>query len=417
MALTPIDEGSAENLGSGDSEKSWSPFLGDEDVASLAAFKALVTEHEASQALQERGDRFERTGSGRLTRSCAAAPALDIDRVAPKSPAMVGQAGRDAERPGDDDGLSLLCSCSASSSSSGSSRGCPRAATSPVPAAPGIEMTYCLPRVAKSPRSGLQRSADTRSSSTLGHHSRRPTVVPDARSTKLDDDEVEPAAADGTRARTKRRSVPPTFTTGNRASSTGAHGSNLLMGCPLATGWISGALDAVNSCAAKERYPRRDYTARNGREKPIAGPQPTDTLKELHRINKRAIRKDMSDQLSAVTTEHVAAIAAVAQPSSGFTAARKALSTEIWSAPWLLRRQGVEQPLFSLQTNAGYRATELLARVSVSRSGSTGKDLQGAAASTIGLAERGRKKRMSTPGGVGRPASTRYDCRLDNDVK
>ena len=413
--LSTVTEGSEENLGSGDSEKSWSPFLGDEDVTSLSISEVLVTEHEASQALHERGDRFERTGSGRLTRSCAAAPALDIDRVAPKSPAMVGPAGSDADRPGDDDGLSLLCSCSASSSSSGSSRGCPRAATSP--AAPEEETSYRLPRVAKSPRSGLQRSADTRSSSTLGHHSRHPTVVPDARSTKPDDDEGEPAAADGTRAKTRRRSVHPTFTTGNRASSTGARGSNLLVGCPLATGWISGALGAANSCAAKERYPRRDYTARNGREKPIAGPQPTDTLKELHRINKRAINKKMPDRLSAVTTEHVAAMAALAHQPSGFTAARKALSTEIWSAPPLLGRQGAAQPLSSLQTNAGYRMTEFVGRDSVSCSGSTGVDLQGAAASTMVSMERGVDIRMSTPGGIGCVSSTTYDCRLDTDVK
>lgn len=438
VVLSPVREGSEENLGSGQSETSWSA-LDSEDVASLATFKAFVTKHEASQALQKR-DRVERTAAtGRLTRSTAATTAPNMDRSTPpsRSPTMVRTAPRDAESSGDED-LSLRCSGSGSGRASyGSLSGSPRAPTPPAPAGPGIEMSYCLPGTAKNPLSARQQSTDTRSSwkpernglpGKRVHESGLAVEAPGARSTKPVGDEAKPAVRVGPvglRAEIRHQSASATFAVGNPASSTATQGSDLLRGYPLAMRRATRAFDAAAALPAERCYPRRDFTARSQREELKAGPQTTATLQELDRT-RRAIKKDRSDRLTAVAIEHLAAVAAVAQ-SSGSTAASKSRSRERQAACFdtdgrsarpLFGRQGARRPPSNLSFDAGYRMACFIDRFSAGHGGSIGGDTEGSAASTTVFAERGsRKKRVLKPSGVGRLASTRYDCGLGFDVK
>lgn len=437
VVLSPVTEVSKESLGSDESATSGSA-LRAEDVASLATFKALVTKHEASRALQER-DRVDRTARGRLARSAAVSSKPTVDRSAPssKSPTTVVAAPGDAESSGSDDGLSLRCSGSASVGASfGSSPESPPVATPPAPAAVGIEMSYCLPRTATKPRSGLQRSADTRFfrfSSTpersglpprKGHHYRPAAVAPGARSTNAVGDEGKPAGriwAVGTRARIRHQPVPDTCAVEDPASLTVAHGEGLLRGHPLATGRAACPSAAAAAFPAKGCCPRQ---AHGEREKPAAGPKTTDTVEELDSM-KRAISKGMLDRLLAVMTEHLAAVEAVAQ-SSASTATRKprdrkkqatCCGADIMNARPLLGRQGGRRPLSSLQIDAGYRILDFFDRFSPRHGGLIEVDAQGSAASAVFLAERGRKMRAGTSSGIWRVmASPRYVCRLDFDV-
>lgn len=435
--LSAVAEGSAEgNRGSGESEASWSSL---QDVAGLATFKALVAKHEASQARPDRG-RDGRIAPSRLACSAAAASAPNVDRSSPSKPStMVGTALRDAESSGGELALRRFGSTSSGSSACGSFSGSPRIITSAAPAAAlGIEMSYTLPATAKNPPSGRGRSADTRSTTApvrkglpeeRGLQPRNAAVVPAARSMKPVGHEAKPAETGDARARTCRQSVPATLTGRDLVSSTGApHGLGLLRGYPPATRWAARTFAAAAPCPATGCYSQRRVHAARGRRKPaVMGPKTTPTLEELDRT-RRAIKKDMSDRLSAVTTEHMAATAAVAR-SSVSTAACKARNhrrqairgADILSALPLLGgvgRQGARRPLSSLQINAGERMRDFLDRFPTSHGrGSMGAGMQGSASTTV-VAERGRKIRVAMPSGLVRVASTtRYDSCLDCDQK
>lgn len=436
-ALSPVAEGSEEVLGSGKSETSWTG-LRAEDVTSLAAFKALVTDHETSRARLER-DRVEHTANARTARSTAhparstaAASAPEIERSAPsKSPTMASTAPYDAESSRDDEPAFLRSGSASGCASWESASGSARVATSPIQGGPGIEMSYCLPATAKNPPFCRLGPAYTQSSTTAGrkgisgkgeHRSSLAVVAPGDRcDTEAGGDEAtrtEGARAVGTRSRIiGRPPAPTTFAVRYPASSTGADGFDMLGGCPPATRRAARAFAAAaavaSACPAGDRRLRPAHTERSRREGPAAAPT-TGTREELD-LTRRAIRKDMSDRLSAVTIEHIAAVAAVAR-SSAPTAARTARSRKRQERP-LPGRQGRTRPLPTLRMNAGNSSVrDFPDRFSASHGVSIRVGTQGSAASIVAVAERAGEIRVATSNGVGRVVCRRYENLLDGNV-